>query len=53
MAAVITAVLDAGLQLIHFAEHPEPFWRPTDTGAVAAWAGKLPNSFSMLATKQR
>ena len=51
MADVVMALLDAGLQLVQLGEHPEPFWRPADSGTVAAWAGTVPNSFSLLATK--
>lgn len=51
LADVVTAILRAGLQLQHLGEHSEPFWRPTDAGAVAAWTGRLPNSFSLLASK--
>jgi SAM-dependent methyltransferase len=51
LADVVNAVLDAGLRLDRLGEHPEPFWRPTDAGTVAAWAGNVPNSMSLLATK--
>ena len=39
MADVVMALLDAGLRLVKLGEHPEPFWRPADSGTVAAWAG--------------
>jgi len=51
LADVVTAVLEAGFLLTHLGEYPEPFWRPGGAGTVAAWAGALPNSFSLLATK--
>lgn len=51
MADVVMALLDAGLQLVQLGEHPEPFWRPADARTVAAWAGTVSNSFSLLATK--
>lgn len=48
LAQVVMAVTRAGLRLVHLAEHPEPFWRP-DGARAAAWDGRLPNSFSLLA----
>ena len=51
LADVVTAILGEGLQLQHLGEYGEPFWRPDGFDSVAAWAGDLPNSFSMLATK--
>ncbi len=48
LGQIITAVISAGLTVLHVAEHPEPFWRPLDADA-AAWRGRLPNTFSMLA----
>ncbi|GGS33971.1 class I SAM-dependent methyltransferase [Actinokineospora fastidiosa] len=50
LSDVITAVLAANLDLLHLAEHPDPFWRPHNTNA-AAWRGQLPNTFSLLARK--
>ncbi|WP_432510640.1 class I SAM-dependent methyltransferase [Kineococcus sp. SYSU DK001] len=47
-AAVVTSVLGAGLTIEVLEEHPEPFWRMGDVDA-AAWRGRLPNSFSLLA----
>lgn len=40
----------AGLQILHLAEHPEPFWRPGSLDA-AAWRGQLPNTFTLLARR--
>ena len=51
LADIVSAVLGEGLQLQHLGEYPEPFWRPHGADSVAAWAGDLPNSFSMLAAK--
>jgi len=51
LADVVTAVLDAGLELRHLAEHPEPFWRPDGARTSPSWAGHLPNSFSLLARR--
>lgn len=50
LGQIVTAVTGAGLQLRHLAEHPDPFWRPSDASA-AAWRGRLPNTFSLLAVK--
>jgi len=44
-------VISAGLEIRHVAEYPEPFWQPDDVSA-AAWAGRLPNSFALLARKE-
>lgn len=49
LADVVNSLIDAGLQLEQLYEHPEPFWQP-DHGKVPAWDGRLPNSFSLLAT---
>ncbi|WP_086664789.1 class I SAM-dependent methyltransferase [Lentzea kentuckyensis] len=51
LGEIITAVLGAGLELRHVAEHPEPFYR---WGALdaAAWRGRLPNTFTLLARRQ-
>ncbi|HEY4459669.1 MAG TPA: class I SAM-dependent methyltransferase [Pseudonocardiaceae bacterium] len=49
LAEIINAVLSAGLALRHVAEYPEPFWRPGGVAAAAAWQGRLPNAFSLLA----
>ena len=50
LADVVSAVLAAGLEPRHLGEHPEPFWRPAGA-ASPAWAGHLPNSFSLLARR--
>jgi hypothetical protein len=50
LAGIITAVLGAGLELRHVAEHAEPFYRWGDLDA-AAWRGRLPNTFTLLARK--
>jgi hypothetical protein len=42
----------AGLQVMHVGEHPEPFWR-MGGGSAAAWNGRLPNTFSLLAKRSR
>ncbi|MFB9600969.1 class I SAM-dependent methyltransferase [Saccharothrix longispora] len=48
LAEIVMAVLSAGLEILHLSEHPEPFWRP-DGVEAAAWRGRLPNSFALLA----
>lgn len=50
LGQIISAVISAGLTVLHVAEHPEPFWHPQDV-AAAAWRGRLPNTFSMLAQR--
>ncbi|GGM29844.1 class I SAM-dependent methyltransferase [Promicromonospora citrea] len=50
LADIVTAGLRSGFLLENLAEHPEPFWRPGGVDA-AAWDGRLPNSFSMLARR--
>jgi SAM-dependent methyltransferase len=50
LAEIINAVISAGLELRHVAEYAEPFWQP-DHVAAAAWQGRLPNSFSLVARK--
>ncbi|WP_203923553.1 hypothetical protein [Rugosimonospora africana] len=46
----MTAVIGAGLQLRYLEEYPEPFWRPGDLSA-AAWRGRLPNAFALVASR--
>ena len=51
LSGILMALLDAGLTLRHIGEHAEPFWRPADgTPPAAAWAGRLPNTVSIVAT---
>jgi SAM-dependent methyltransferase len=47
---IVTTVVRAGLEVLHLGEYPEPFWRPAGT-AAAAWSGRLPNSFALLARR--
>ncbi|MEZ0164402.1 class I SAM-dependent methyltransferase [Kineococcus sp. LSe6-4] len=50
LGRVVTAVAAAGLAVVELREHPEPFWRPGGAEA-AAWDGRLPNSYSLLARR--
>jgi SAM-dependent methyltransferase len=47
---IVTAVVDVGLHVVHLSEHAEPFWRMGGVSA-AAWSGRLPNSFALLARR--
>lgn len=53
LAEVVNAVLFADLELLHMAEYPEPFWRPEDGYAAAAWGGRLPNAYALVARRRR
>jgi len=48
LAEVIMTVIGAGFELLHLAEHPEPFWLPDGVRDEIA-DGRLPNSISLLA----
>jgi SAM-dependent methyltransferase len=50
LGQVVTAVITAGMELLSLAEYSEPFWRPGGVRA-AAWNGRLPNTYSMLARR--
>ena len=50
LGQVVTAVAAAGLQIVHLGEYPEPFWYPGGVSA-AAWDGRLPNAFALLARR--
>jgi SAM-dependent methyltransferase len=52
LGQVVTAVITAGMELLSLAEYPEPFWRPGGVRA-AAWDGRLPNTYSLLASPSR
>ena len=51
LGEIVTAIVGAGFEVQHLAEYPEPFWRP-DGVTAAAWAGRLPNTFALLATRK-
>ena len=50
LGQVVTAVINAGMELLSLAEYPEPFWRPGGVRA-APWNGHLPNTYSLLARR--
>lgn len=51
LAQTVMSVLGAGFEIRHLAEHPEPFWTPDAQDPAAAWDGRLPNTFSLLARR--
>ena len=50
LGQIVTAVVRAGLEVRHLEEYAEPFWRMGDIDA-AAFRGRLPNSFALLARR--
>ena len=50
LGQIVTTVVAAGLEILHLGEYPEPFWR-WDGVSAAAWSGRLPNSFALLARR--
>ncbi|GAA1598340.1 class I SAM-dependent methyltransferase [Actinoplanes couchii] len=48
LGAIVTAVSRAGLRIVDLTEYAEPFWRMGGVTA-AAWNGRLPNAYSLLA----
>ncbi|MFI7060382.1 class I SAM-dependent methyltransferase [Kribbella sp. NPDC050124] len=48
---IVTAITAAGLRLETLEEYAEPFWRPADGHAAAAWSGRLPNAYALLARR--
>jgi SAM-dependent methyltransferase len=51
LGQIVTTVVEAGMEILHLGEYPEPFWRAEGI-AASAWAGRLPNSFSLLARRR-
>jgi SAM-dependent methyltransferase len=51
LGQIVTTVIGAGMEVLHLGEYPEPFWRAGGVTA-AAWDGRLPNSFSLLARRR-
>jgi SAM-dependent methyltransferase len=49
LGQIVNALVNAGLVIDRLDEHPEPFWKPGDGYQAAAWNGRLPNTFSLLA----
>ncbi|MFI5691935.1 class I SAM-dependent methyltransferase [Kribbella sp. NPDC051586] len=49
LGQIVTAITRAGLHLEALEEYAEPFWRPQDDTNAAAWSGRLPNSYALLA----
>jgi SAM-dependent methyltransferase len=52
LGQVVTAVVRAGLDVRHLEEYAEPFWRMGGVDA-AAFRGRLPNAFALLASRPR
>jgi hypothetical protein len=52
LGEIVNAVISAGLQVRYLAEYAEPFWQPGNV-AAAAWRGQLPNSFTLVARRDR
>lgn len=50
LGQVATAVASVGLQIMHLSEYAEPFWRMGGVSA-AAWHGRLPNAYALLARR--
>ncbi|WP_432885900.1 class I SAM-dependent methyltransferase [Kribbella sp. CA-245084] len=51
LGQIVTAITAAGLHLETLEEYAEPFWRPQDDTKAAAWSGRLPNSYALLARR--
>jgi SAM-dependent methyltransferase len=51
LGEIVTAVIRAGLQIRVLEEYAEPFWRPQDGTTAAAWDGRLPNAYALLAQR--
>jgi SAM-dependent methyltransferase len=51
LGQVVTAVVAAGMEILRLDEYAEPFWRMGGVSA-AAWDGRLPNSFALLARRR-
>lgn len=51
LAQLVMTVIGAGFELVHVAEHPDPFWKDESVPPAAAWDGRLPNAISLLARR--
>lgn len=52
VSRVFMALVRAGLTVVHFGEHPEPFWDEFPH-LKPELAGRIPNTFSLLARKEK
>ena len=50
VSSVFKALTQAGLAVVHFGEHPEPYWEEFPNLRLEL-RGRIPNTFSMLARK--
>ena len=50
LSTIVMACRRAGFEIEHLDEYPEPFWYPGGVTA-AAWDGRVPNTFSLLARR--
>jgi SAM-dependent methyltransferase len=50
LSSIVMSCVRAGFEIEHLDEYPEPFWRPWGFQA-AAWDGRVPNAFSLLARR--
>jgi SAM-dependent methyltransferase len=51
LGQIVTTLVAAGMEILHLGEYAEPFWRAGGLRA-AAWEGRLPNTFSLLARRR-
>jgi len=51
LGQIVSTLATAGMEILHLGEYAEPFWRAGDLKA-AAWEGRLPNTFSLLARRR-
>lgn len=51
LGQIVSTVVSAGMEVLHLGEYAEPFWRAGGV-AAAAWDGRLPNAFSLLARRR-
>jgi SAM-dependent methyltransferase len=52
LGEIVTALVVSGLDVLRLSEYAEPFWRHGGVTA-AAWGGRLPNAFALLARRPR
>lgn len=51
LGQVVNAVIAIDMTITDLREYPDPFWKPSDAGASPIWDGNLPNTFSLMATR--